>query len=358
MEHAFNVNIAKEYDIDTALFLQHLKFWTFRNLANKKHIHDGLCWTYSTQEALSDIFPYWTRRQIQRVINNCINKELIIKGNYNKSSYDRTNWYALTNKCYWLFPELADEKYLKLLYLSVNANKTSPSLIEPNGAISNCLSAPNGAMEFTEWCNEWPRSVQPIPDTKTDTKTDITTTNDFEPVSSSKSFFEDYKIKELEALEKLSNDFDIAKKKKEFKEESLSDAACIAMYRNRFATADVTLEQLYEDCCDYWSQKDQMVYKARFLTHLKKCPISNYPEKETVDFKKAAPTELDKQDKENLALYSNYVNQVRSDIRLKLLPENTKCMDFEQWINTKHCTVPYFNKRFGHKNESGSLDCA
>jgi len=153
MEHAFNVTIATQFDIDTALFLQHLKHWTFKNLANKNHIHDGFCWTYDTLEAFHDIFPYWTKRQMERVITNALKAGLIIKGNYNTTGYDRTCWYALTYKSYWFFPELANEKYLKLLYLSIS----------PNGEMS-------GNHHFTEWGNQFPRSVTPIPYTIPDTK--------------------------------------------------------------------------------------------------------------------------------------------------------------------------------------------
>lgn len=151
MEHALNVNVAIKFDTDTALFLHHLKHWTFKNLANKKHLHDGLCWTYDTLDALADIFPYWSRRQLERVINNCVKNGLIVKGNYNTTSYDRTCWYALTPKSYWFYPELAQEKYLKALYYTIS---------------------PNGEIDYTEWGNGYPQTVTTIPDTNTNTDPD------------------------------------------------------------------------------------------------------------------------------------------------------------------------------------------
>lgn len=159
MEHALNVNVAKQYDIDTALFLQNLKHWTLKNLANKHNIRDGLCWSYDSLDALCDIFPYWTRRQIERIIRNCLEFGLIKKGNYNITSYDRTCWYALTEKSYWFFPELADEKYLKSLYASIS----------PNGEINPSTISPIGEIDFTEFRNRFPRSVTTIPITNPDT---------------------------------------------------------------------------------------------------------------------------------------------------------------------------------------------
>src|SRR5690349_5519487 len=70
MEHAFNTNIAAQYDVNIAILLHNFKFWTFNNLANKRNIYDGLCWSYDTLEALGETFPYWSRRQLERVINN------------------------------------------------------------------------------------------------------------------------------------------------------------------------------------------------------------------------------------------------------------------------------------------------
>lgn len=152
MDHAFNTNIATQYDVNISVLLHNFKFWTFNNLANKRNIYDGLCWSYDTLEALVDIFPYWSKRQLERVINNAVESGLLKKGNYNQTKYDRTVWYALTPQAYAFYPELLNEKYLKSLYLSIS---------------------PNGEIDFTEWRNQFPQTVTPIPDTKPDTNPNI-----------------------------------------------------------------------------------------------------------------------------------------------------------------------------------------
>lgn len=105
---------------------------------------------------------------------------------------------------------------------------------------------------------------------KDDIKVDKNTT------TSSMFNFEEYKQEEKTAL----NDSLIANNesqlKEKFKTEALTDTACNETFKSRFTGIEVTLIQLYEECCDYWSQKNQMVYKARFLTHLKKTPIDKY----------------------------------------------------------------------------------
>lgn len=122
MEHQFNTEVAKDFDIMVATLLQNLKFWTLNNLANKRNIHDGLCWTYNTVEAYGLLFPYWTRHQIEHLLKKCEKEGLIQVGNYNATKYDRTKWYALTPKSYQYFPELLKEHFVDLLYSTISEN--------------------------------------------------------------------------------------------------------------------------------------------------------------------------------------------------------------------------------------------
>ena len=154
MNHHLNTNIAVDYDVNIALFLDSVKFWTFNNLANKRNVHDGFCWTYNTLEAFQITFPFWTKRQLETIISNAVNAGLIMKGNYNKNRYDRTCWYALTYKAYDYFPELKALAFAETLYSSIS---------------------PKCEMNFTEWGNLFLGIVTPIPDTKPDTKPYITT---------------------------------------------------------------------------------------------------------------------------------------------------------------------------------------
>lgn len=98
MHHAFDIEIAKKYDVNTAIFLSNIGFWIQKNMANEKHRHNGRYWTYNTVEAYATLFPYWTQKQMRTIIDKCIKFGLILKGNYNSNKHDRTNWYALTDK--------------------------------------------------------------------------------------------------------------------------------------------------------------------------------------------------------------------------------------------------------------------
>ena len=142
MNHSFNVEIAEKYGMLEAVILEHLNFWITKNRANEVNFYDGLYWTYSSAKALAQIFPYASQKSISRALHHLKDEGLIAFGNYNKSAYDRTMWYALTNK--------------------------GDSILR-NGDfhLSDCQ------MENPEKENQNTENVQPIPDKSTDIETDI-----------------------------------------------------------------------------------------------------------------------------------------------------------------------------------------
>lgn len=152
--HSFLVDYAIRYGVDGAIVLNHFHFWIKKNIANNKHMYEGRFWTYNSIAALCDLFPYWSKRQIERVLNNLVNDGVLIKGNFNKRGYDRTLWYTINMPFY---------------------------TISPNGEMDNTKHvssiSPNGEMDFTKQGNGFPQTVTPIPYTITDSITDTTIVN-------------------------------------------------------------------------------------------------------------------------------------------------------------------------------------
>ena len=95
MNFSFDGDFAKEHGVDEAIMYTYFSYWIAKNKANDKHFHDGHTWTYNSQKALTELFPFWNRSKIQRIISSLENQGLLIKGNYNQLAYDRTTWYAL-----------------------------------------------------------------------------------------------------------------------------------------------------------------------------------------------------------------------------------------------------------------------
>ena len=96
--HHFDVGIATEFCIEAAVIIDNLSFWIEKNKANEKHFHDGSYWTYNSIKAFNELFPYMSESTIRRVLKTLEENGIIKTGNYNKAGYDRTLWYAITEK--------------------------------------------------------------------------------------------------------------------------------------------------------------------------------------------------------------------------------------------------------------------
>lgn len=94
--HSFEPEIARQVGVNAAVIYQNIIWWAEKNAANDKHQHDGLWWTYNSIAAFAELFPYLTGKQIRVALEKLEEAGLIVSGNFNKSPYDRTKWYAPT----------------------------------------------------------------------------------------------------------------------------------------------------------------------------------------------------------------------------------------------------------------------
>jgi phage gp16-like protein len=97
-EHHFKVRDAKRYGITEAILLYNLKFWLNKNKAKGKHQYNGRTWMYNSQKAFAKLFTYLSESQVKRALASLVKQEAILKDNFNKMPYDRTNWYALADE--------------------------------------------------------------------------------------------------------------------------------------------------------------------------------------------------------------------------------------------------------------------
>lgn len=101
--HSFDVDVAKEVGVNAAILLQSIKWWCEKNKANGKHYHEGLYWTYNSAKAWQELYPYLGKGAINTALKKLEERGYIRTGNYNKSAYDRTKWYAITDDGLSLF---------------------------------------------------------------------------------------------------------------------------------------------------------------------------------------------------------------------------------------------------------------
>ena len=98
MIHIFDTDIAEKYGVNAAIILQNIGYWIKQNEANETNFYDGRYWTFNSRRAYRELFPYMSKRQIETAFEKLIEDGVIVTGNYNKLAYDRTLWYALTQK--------------------------------------------------------------------------------------------------------------------------------------------------------------------------------------------------------------------------------------------------------------------
>lgn len=141
MIHVLQSEVAVEVGINAAILLQHLHFWCEKNRANKTNFHDGYYWTFNSVKAYEEMFPYMTKNKINIALSKLELDGYIVSGNYNVSAYDRTKWYALTEKGY--------------------------ALIENRKSICQ-----KSEMDLQKTRNQFAENQKPIPDINTDINTD------------------------------------------------------------------------------------------------------------------------------------------------------------------------------------------
>lgn len=98
MNHSFDVDIATRYGLQEAVFIENIRFWVLKNKANKKHFHKGKYWTYNSAKAYAELFPYWSRQQVERIISKLKEVGVLEVDHFSQNTYDRTNWYTLNEE--------------------------------------------------------------------------------------------------------------------------------------------------------------------------------------------------------------------------------------------------------------------
>jgi hypothetical protein len=142
MQHSFNTEIATECGIEAAVILNNIIFWCEKNRANFENYFENRFWTYNTVKAWQQLFPYMLPKRVRNALETLRKDGYLLTGRFNKKGYDRTLWYAPTDKA------------LALYGVSICPDRQKDLPTEAKGF------APEG---------------EPIPDINTDNKPDVNT---------------------------------------------------------------------------------------------------------------------------------------------------------------------------------------
>lgn len=159
--HSFNVRLAAEYGIYEAIVIKSIYMWVTHNAMQNINYRNGRYWTYNSKKAMTEYFPYFTKRQLEHTLDKLRQDGLILVDNFNKTQYDRTLWYTLSDKAY------------ELLGCEPAVREKEPA----EGVEENFISEPkcansknkNEVIHYTNLCNPNTTDGQPIPSTYTNT---------------------------------------------------------------------------------------------------------------------------------------------------------------------------------------------
>lgn len=104
----FDARIAEKYSLEEAIVIHKIYGWIKHNAVNGKNYHNGRYWTFNSLSAFAKYFPFWSESKIKRILIDLYggsdkkeiepkHEQLLLKGNFNKSSFDRTVWYSFTD---------------------------------------------------------------------------------------------------------------------------------------------------------------------------------------------------------------------------------------------------------------------
>ncbi len=114
LTHSMSVALATKYGTNEALFLSNICWWIEKNQANKTHFHEGKYWTYNSMQAFATLFPYFKEHQIRHLIDKLKNDAVLFVGNFNRTGFDRTQWYSVSDEVMALYrgiPYTTDDEH-------------------------------------------------------------------------------------------------------------------------------------------------------------------------------------------------------------------------------------------------------
>ena len=157
MEYSFDVQEAIKYGVDEAIMLRMVRYWIQRNKANGKNEREGRTWTYNTQEAYAQLYPFWSRRAVQRILANLEEKKALVSVQFGGAN--KAKAYAFSDE--------------SLMHQTVQHGGQPVD----NPVDNSDSDAPNGAARCTEPCSVMHETVlhsttvhklidKPIPDAR------------------------------------------------------------------------------------------------------------------------------------------------------------------------------------------------
>lgn len=137
--------LARTIGLNEAIIVQQIHYWLQVHEQNGSNYYDGRYWVYNTYQQWQQQFSFWSLDTIKRTIRKMEKSGLLITGNYNKMSLDKTKWYTIN---YEMLEDLPDN-----ISKEINGN----SRIGQNALMDDAdcphatgQNAPSNTIEYTK----------------------------------------------------------------------------------------------------------------------------------------------------------------------------------------------------------------
>ena len=100
MRYSLEGELAIKYGIAEAFLLSYFQYYleSAEKRQDPAKYHDGRYWTYVSTRELAKYFPFFSQGKLHKALHHLIDKEILLTGIYNKYKWDKTTWYALSDK--------------------------------------------------------------------------------------------------------------------------------------------------------------------------------------------------------------------------------------------------------------------
>ena len=105
MVHVFNSDIAKKYGVNAAVLMSFLWECIEEKSTRQPQLHEGKVWFRCSVQMMTAFFPYLSYDEIRYALKRLVKARVLIRGQFNESHFDRTNWYTFTEFGQFLMTE-------------------------------------------------------------------------------------------------------------------------------------------------------------------------------------------------------------------------------------------------------------
>lgn len=144
--------LARIIGLNEAIIVQQIHYWLQVHEQNGTNYYDGRYWVYNTYQQWQQQFSFWSLDTIKRTIRKMEKSGLLITGNYNKMSLDKTKWYTINYEMLEDLPDNADKEIKEMngnSRIGQNALMDGADCTHATGQI-----APSNTIDYTKTTTE------------------------------------------------------------------------------------------------------------------------------------------------------------------------------------------------------------